>query len=247
MITDEKLWDTEGYDNPQNDQVRARCRENVPPKQKRKFPGRRMSWLGMSCRGLTPLVWFKGSVNGTVYRERILNKVVKNDVLVKIFVANLILYFEKRKGFSLPINKRKLFKSNARMVFEQDFASPHGTNANHEFMAENFPNHTPTLHRFRNVHPFWFPPKMDDFWPIERVWAILAQQVFREPRPKTIAAVMRRVRDECREMKESTLTKLVHELPAKMNEIYRLKGKKIPATFDPKKSPYACKCSICLS
>ena len=121
------------------------------------------------------------------------------------------------------------------------------TNENHEFMAENFPNHTPTLHRFRNVHPYWFPPKMDDFWPIERIWAILAQQVYREPRPKTIAAVMRRVRDECRKMKESTLTKLVHQLPAKMNEIYRLKGKKIPATFDPKKSPYACKCSICLS
>ena len=41
--------------------------------------------------------------------------------------------------------------------------------------------------------------------------------------------------------------KLCHELPAKMNKIYRLKGKKIPLTFDPKKSPFACKCDICMS
>ena len=32
-----------------------------------------------------------------------------------------------------------------------------------------------------------------------------------------------------------------------MNEIWRLKGKKIPANFDPSKSPFACKCSICTS
>ena len=135
----------------------------------------------------------------------------------------------------------------ARMVFEQDFASPHSTNENNDFMEQNFPNHTPTLHRLRHTHPFWFPPKMDDFWPIERVWAIMAQRVFRSPRPKTIAAVMRRVREECRSFDEKTLTKLIHELPAKMNEIRRLKGKKIPANFDPSKSPFACKCSICAS
>ena len=116
---------------------------------------------------------------------------------------------EKRKGSKLPINKRKLFKSNARMVFEQDFASPHSTNVNNDFMEKNFPNHTPTLHRLRHIHPFWFPPKMDDFWPIERLWAIMAQRVFRSPRPQSIAAVMRRVREECRSFDEKTLTNLI--------------------------------------
>ena len=114
-------------------------------------------------------------------------------------------------------------------------------------MEEILPNHTPTLHRLRHIHPFWFPPKMDDFWLIERLWAIMAQRVFRSPRPQTIAAVMRRVREECRSFNEKTSTKLIHELPAKMNEIWRLKGKKIPADFDPSKSPFACKCSICTS
>ena len=104
-----------------------------------------------------------------------------------------------------------------------------------------------TLHSLRGTHPFWFPPKMDDFWPIERLWAILAARVFREPRPKSIAAVMRRVREECRKIDESTLIKLVHELPAKMNEIHRRKGKKIPSTFKPENSPFACRCDVCSS
>ena len=77
--------------------------------------------------------------------------------------------------------------------------------------------------------------KMDDFWPIERIWAILAQRVFRSPGPKTIAAVMRRIREGCRNFDQRTLTWLVHELPAKMNEIH------------PSKSSFACKYSVCTS
>ena len=42
-----------------------------------------MVWLGMSARALTLLVHFKGSVNGTVYREKVLKKVVLEDVLQK--------------------------------------------------------------------------------------------------------------------------------------------------------------------
>ena len=56
---------------------------------------------------------------------------------------------------------------------------------------------------------------------------------------------MRRLREAVKNVKESTLTKLVHDLPAKMNEVYRVKGKKVPPSFDPNKSPFACKCKIC--
>ncbi len=43
---------------------------------------------------------------------------------------------------------------------------------------------------------------------------------------------MRRLREEVRNTDPKTLTKLVHALPAKMNEIYRQKGAKIPSNFD---------------
>ena len=50
LITDEKIWTVEGYFNPQNDRVRARCKEDVEAVERDKFPGKRMVWLGMSAR-----------------------------------------------------------------------------------------------------------------------------------------------------------------------------------------------------
>ena len=147
--------------------------------------------------------------------------------------------------FEVQINKRKLFKSNKDMIFEQDFAQPHSTNANQEFMEKNFPNHTPTLWRYQDKHDLFFGAKWDDFWYIERKWAIYSQRVYRNPRPTNIEAVMRRLRDEVRNTDPNTLVRLCHELPAKMNEIYQQKGKRIPSNFDPSKSPFACKCDIC--
>ena len=77
----------------------------------------------------------------------------------------------------------------------------------------------------------FFGAKWDDFWYIERMWAIYSQQVYRNPRPTHIDAVMRRLRDEVRNTDPNTLIRLCHELPAKMNEVFRLKGKKFFPTL----------------
>ena len=60
-----------------------------------------------------------------------------------------------------------------------------------------------------------------------------------------MSGVMRRLRQEVHNTDPETLVRLVHALPAKMNEIYKQKGKRIPSNFDPQKSKFACKCSIC--
>ena len=133
------------------------------------------------------------------------------------------------------------------MIFEQDFAQPHSTNANQEFMELNFPSHTPTLWRYEGKDDLFFGAKWDDFWCIERLWGIFSQQVYRNPRPKSIKGDMRRLRDEVRNTDPKTLVRLVHDLPAKMNEIYNQKGKRIPSNFDPRKSDFACTCAICIS
>ena len=114
-------------------------------------------------------------------------------------------------------------------------------------MEEHFPANTPTLWRFEDSDPLFFGPKWDDFWSIERLWAIQSQRVYRNPRPKHISGLMLQLREEVKNTDPKTLIRLVQELPAKMNEIYRLKGKKIPWNFDPRKSPHACKCSVCES
>ena len=79
-ISDDKIWTVDGYFNPQNDRVRAKCKEDVESVERDKFPGKRMVWLGMSARGLTPLIHFKGNVNGSVY-QKVLKKVMLDDVL----------------------------------------------------------------------------------------------------------------------------------------------------------------------
>ena len=156
-------------------------------------------------------------------------------------------HFEKRKkSVGVPVHKRKMFQKNSDMIFEQDFASPHSTNIVHEFMENNFPAYTPTLWRMQD-HEHFFGAKWDDFWSIEEWWAVMSHKVYRNPRPKSIDAVMRRVAEAVRTADPNVLTKMVHQLPAKMNEIFRQKGKRIPSNFEASKSPFACKCAICSS
>ena len=126
------------------------------------------------------------------------------------------------------------------------FISPHYShpNAIHgRALSCSYPNAL-AIWRYRSVV---FRTKMG--WLLEhwRLWAILSQRVYRNPRTTYISGVMRRLREEVRNTDPKTLTRLVHELPAKMNEIYRLKGKKISGNFAPRKSPHACKCSVCES
>ena len=113
-------------------------------------------------------------------------------------------------------------------------------------MEEHFPAYTPTLWRMKD-HEFFFGAMWDDLWVIEEYWAVLSHSVYRNPRPKHIDGVMRRVAEGVRNTDPKLLTKMIHQIPAKMNEIYRLKGKRIPSTFEPSKSPFACQCKICSS
>ena len=65
--------------------------------------------------------------------------------------------------------------------YEEDFAQPHSTNTNQTFMEQNFPAHTPTLWRYQETDELFFGAKWDDFWSIERLWAIYSQDVYRNP------------------------------------------------------------------
>ena len=231
IFTDEKWWSEDGFFNPQNDRVRAKRKEDVDPHEVGKFPAKRMVWMGISSRTTTGCVWFKKNVNGEVYRKEVLQKVMVDDVM-------------QREDEDVEIHRRKMFTDNDDFIFEQDWATPHSTNINHEFMEEHFPAYTPTLWRHSDK-PLFLSPKFDDIIPIERFWAIKAQEVYRNPRPKGIKNVMRRLRESVRKTKPSTLTKLVHSIPAKFHEVYRLKGKKLSSSFKARDSPYACKCNVC--
>lgn len=77
LFSDEKWFTINGVYNSQNDRVWAKNREEADERgavhKKRKFPQGIMVWLGVSTKGLTPLVIIeKGTVNRYVYIEKIL-------------------------------------------------------------------------------------------------------------------------------------------------------------------------------
>ena len=233
FVSDEKNWYVDGYSNPQNQGVRETSAKHVQPKEKSKFPGHRMSWLGITPYGTSKLIIIPPgqSVNGDFYQNKILKPTFKD---IKSRAAN-----------GSRIDQKKLFRFK-KWIFEQDFAPAHSTKVNEKYLSENTPNHTPTLRSLKEEE-YWMPPKLDDFWPIERLWAIWANQVFAYPEPKTVNQMIRRVRKAHRETTVKTLTKLFHELPARCNEIYRQKGGRIPASWDYHKSPHRCQCKTCSS
>ena len=114
-------------------------------------------------------------------------------------------------------------------VWEQDFAKAHST----------------WLPHCKHPESLLDAPKMDDFWQIERVWAIMAAEVYRYPEPKCVKQLLNRVKESHKNLQVKTLTKLCHQMKAKVNEIYRLKGKKINPTWDPKTSKHSCLCDVC--
>jgi len=233
FVSDEKNWYTDGYSNPQNQGVRETSAEFVPAKEKSKFPGHRMSWLAITPYGTSKLIIIPpgSKVNGKFYQKKILIPTFKD--------------VKNRTSDGARIDEKKLFRVK-NWVFEQDFAPAHSTKVNQAFLSENTPKHTPTLRSLKD-EDFWMPPKLDDFWPIERLWAIWANEVFAYPEPKTIQQMIRRVRKAHRETTVKTLTKLFHELPARCNEIYKQKGGRIPASWSYEKSPFRCQCTVCSS
>ena len=59
----------------------------------------------------------------------------------------------------------------------------------------------------------------------------ILKNVYRNPRPKHISGVMRRLREEVHKTNPNTLIRLVHVLPAKMNEIYKQKEREFLPTL----------------
>ena len=60
----------------------------------------------------------------------------------------------------------------------------------------------------------------------------------------SLSTVMHRMREEVRNTEPKTFLKLVHEIPTNIGKIYWSKGEKIPLSFDARKSPFTCNCSM---
>lgn len=238
LITDEKHWVLSDLRNRQNNRERAWSRDEVVQRIKRKqYPKKYMCWCGMTSKGLTKLIWMDGvdSVGASEYQDLVLD--------------GCVAWLGARTREDGPIDKRKLFDDNDDWIFEQDHARSHASNLVERWLQEHsdlVPAYFRTLARHKN-HAWYVPSKMPDVWPIERLWAIMTCKVYKNGAPRNKEKFKSEIEKCWKSFTPSTLTKLVHEIPARLWEIQQNKGKPLVTSgWKPRMdNPHICTCDVC--
>lgn len=204
LITDSKIFLLNRGRNSQNDKTWCFSPEEAEIHEIEKFEQSVHVYGGMSSLGLTELIFVNGTINAEKYVGNILPRLTINH--------------QHRKKTIGSVTEIKMFENPKKFIFEQDHASSHDSNVAQEWCSNNLPEFLD-----KNATP----AKLDDVWPIERLWAILTANVYKDPYPKTILALKRRLRKCWSEISQSTLLKLVHQIPLRLNEIEQRNGQKI--------------------
>lgn len=223
LQTDSKVWRLDGGRNSQNNRTNLYKgdTDNIRTYKKRKGGETVHFYGGMSTEGLTELIRIRGLITGHRYAT---------EILPKLAVKSLRRRHSNRNR---RIDQKLLFEHEHEVIFEQDFASVHWTPEVLDYLdskgIEYIPRDTVC--------------KLDDFWGIERVWAIMTPIVYRGDPPKTAMELERRVREAWKSIKPGTLKAIVHEMPCRIKKIIELKGDKIKQRLKEKEK---CQCSFCV-
>ena len=114
------------------------------------------------------------------------------------------------------ISKRRLFTDNALSVFQQDGARAQTSAVSRAWLNENIPNYVEN-----------WPPNSPDLSPIENLWSILSNSVYKDPEPKTFYQLKRRLLKAWNSIPLETLENLVKSLPRRMKAVIDNKGNTI--------------------
>ena len=79
------------------------------------------------------------------------------------------------KNVNEATDKRKLFSSNRHMTFVQDGAPAHAAKATQAWCKRNLPNF---------IEKTCWPPNSPDINPVENLWSIMDEVVYKDPTPK---------------------------------------------------------------
>ena len=158
----------------------------------------------MTATGLTRLHFVPQhtSINSEYYVNNILKKELKP------------VY--DRLDTSGTISKRRLFTDNAVSVFQQDGARAHTSAVSRAWLNENIPNYIEN-----------WPPNSPDLSPIKNLWSILSNSVYKDPEPKTLDQLKRRLRKAWNSISLETLDNLIESLPRRMKAVIANKGNTI--------------------
>ena len=107
---------------------------------------------------------------------------------------------------SVPIATRRSFKTGRQLT--QPRPPRHGA-------KKNLPN-------FRKK-TCW-PPNSPDINPVENLWSIMDEVVYKDPTPKTIKDLKRRLKQAWKKIPLSTLHDLSHSMPQRLRNVITNKG-----------------------
>ena len=120
-----------------------------------------------------------------------------------------------KPAFVDSVGERALFSSPINGMFQQDGARCHTSVKTIRWLDENIPSY---------IHANDWPPNSPDLSPIENIWSILSINVYKDPEPKTLAQLKRRLRQAWKAVTPDTLTNLMNSMPGRMRDIIKMKG-----------------------
>ena len=121
----------------------------------------------------------------------------------------------RRTNVNEAIEKRKLFSSNRHMTFVQDGAPAHAAKATQAWYKRNLPNF---------IEKTSWPPDSPDINPVENLWSIMDEVVYKDPTPKTTKDLKRRLKQAWKNIPLSTLCDLSHSMPQWLQNVIKNKG-----------------------
>lgn len=203
LFTDESPFKVFYVPNSRNDTVWGSQEDNVPQAAQMKFSPSVMVWGGMTARGLTSLHFIANDIrlNSDYYITNILEQLVKPAF--------------DRTSEDGNVTQRKLFAYNDHGVFQQDGARCHTSAATTEWLDDNLPSY---------IKPKDWPPNSPDISPIENLWSILSLSVYKDPEPKNVAQLKRRLQRAWRSMKVETLQRMIQSMPDRIRAVIKEKG-----------------------
>ena len=121
----------------------------------------------------------------------------------------------QRKNVNEATDKRKLFSSNHHMTFVQDGAPAHAAKATQAWRKKNLPNF---------IEKTCWLPNSPDIDPAENLWSIMYEVVYKDPTPKTMKDLKRRLKQAWKKIPLSTLHDLSHCMPQRLPNVITNKG-----------------------
>ena len=172
----------------------------MPPAYQVRKSSKWIIWGGMTGRGLTGLHFIPQGE--TLTADYYINNTLEKDAKP---------LFRRKNNVNEAIDKLKLFSSNRHMAFVRSQGRPPPPQAWCKRNLSNF------------IEKTSWPPNSPDINPVENLWSIMDKVIYKDPTPKTMKDLKRRLKQAWKNIPLSTLYES-HFMPQRLQNVIKNKG-----------------------